>query len=254
MASWSLSAVLANKRCRAEQSVTSHRSWWPLNNLFRLVYSLNGCPIADFSGISWSWKIRPFIGKSTIPLSIYCALPHNTTHISRAKTYPRLFRTPVLVAIALIETGMDPLEAVALIRKHRKGAVNKVQLAYLQKYKAHSKKKCTIMWNIVSIMLYYTFYLFSFCVSPQNFGVQTAIVFFAFVCLLVFSMQTQNTLSHNSTPLVSHTTQHNILQTCFISLLSHPKPSPRCWSTSRSSQSPPDLDDDYLSIFGYFIY
>jgi len=57
-----------------------------------------------------------------------------------------LGRTPVLVAIALIETGgMNPLEAVALIRKHRKGAVNKVQLAYLQKYKPKNKKSCSIM-------------------------------------------------------------------------------------------------------------
>ncbi len=51
-----------------------------------------------------------------------------------------------MVAIALIESGMNALEAVQLIRKHRKGAVNKPQLEFLQKYKKKSKKKgCTIM-------------------------------------------------------------------------------------------------------------
>jgi len=57
-----------------------------------------------------------------------------------------LGRTPLLVAIALIETGMPSLEAVAFIRKHRKGAINKIQLEYLRKYKPKAKKKgCIIM-------------------------------------------------------------------------------------------------------------
>ncbi|EIE82209.1 hypothetical protein RO3G_06914 [Rhizopus delemar RA 99-880] len=34
-----------------------------------------------------------------------------------------LGRAPVLIAIALIEEGMDPLESVAFIRKHRQGAI-----------------------------------------------------------------------------------------------------------------------------------
>ena len=51
-----------------------------------------------------------------------------------------------MVAIALIEGGMGALEAVALIRKHRRGAVNKPQLEFLQKYKKRSKKKgCIVM-------------------------------------------------------------------------------------------------------------
>jgi protein tyrosine phosphatase type 4A len=51
-----------------------------------------------------------------------------------------------MVAIALIEGGMNSLEAVALIRKQRKGAVNKPQLEFLQKYKKRSKKKgCIVM-------------------------------------------------------------------------------------------------------------
>ncbi|GAA5817267.1 hypothetical protein MFLAVUS_010810 [Mucor flavus] len=36
-------------------------------------------------------------------------------------------RAPVLIAISLIEDGMDPLDAIAYIRKHRRGALNKNQ-------------------------------------------------------------------------------------------------------------------------------
>ncbi|KAG5462976.1 MAG: hypothetical protein BJ554DRAFT_2555 [Olpidium bornovanus] len=42
----------------------------------------------------------------------------------------------VLVALALVEfDGMDPLEAVELVRKRRRGALNKQQLQWLSTYK-----------------------------------------------------------------------------------------------------------------------
>jgi protein tyrosine phosphatase type 4A len=37
----------------------------------------------------------------------------------------------VLVAIALIEAGMSPLDAVEYVRKFRRGAFNSVQIGYL---------------------------------------------------------------------------------------------------------------------------
>ena len=43
-----------------------------------------------------------------------------------------LGRAPVLVAVALIEEGLQPLEAVELIRSKRRGAINQSQLKYLQ--------------------------------------------------------------------------------------------------------------------------
>eukprot|EP01105_Mastigella_eilhardi_P016477 TRINITY_DN3769_c0_g1_i1.p1 TRINITY_DN3769_c0_g1~~TRINITY_DN3769_c0_g1_i1.p1 ORF type:complete len:163 (-),score=52.54 TRINITY_DN3769_c0_g1_i1:165-653(-) len=57
-----------------------------------------------------------------------------------------LGRAPVLVAIALIENGMQPLQAVTFIRSKRRGAINVNQLQYLKNYKPHfNKGKCIVM-------------------------------------------------------------------------------------------------------------
>lgn len=46
-----------------------------------------------------------------------------------------LGRAPVLVAIALIEDGMEAISAVTLIREQRRGAINTLQLGYLKEYR-----------------------------------------------------------------------------------------------------------------------
>ncbi|KAI8141701.1 protein-tyrosine phosphatase-like protein [Fennellomyces sp. T-0311] len=52
-----------------------------------------------------------------------------------------LGRAPVLVAIALIEAGMNQLDAIEFIRNKRRGAFNKPQIVYLDSYKRTSKHK-----------------------------------------------------------------------------------------------------------------
>ncbi len=59
-----------------------------------------------------------------------------------------LGRAPVLVTLALLESGLftDSLTAVNFIRSVRRGAINAVQLKYLDSYKPRKKKDgCSIM-------------------------------------------------------------------------------------------------------------
>ena len=57
-----------------------------------------------------------------------------------------LGRAPVLVALALVEDGMEPLAAVTAIRAKRRGAINARQLHYLEHvYKRRSGGgKCVV--------------------------------------------------------------------------------------------------------------
>lgn len=55
-----------------------------------------------------------------------------------------LGRAPVLVAVALMEGGMKYEDAVEFIRKKRRGAINRNQLQYLEKYRP---KYCLKMNN-----------------------------------------------------------------------------------------------------------
>lgn len=54
-----------------------------------------------------------------------------------------LGRAPVLVCISLIEKGMSPEDAIAHVRRQRKGAINARQLKFLQSYKKSGG--CVIM-------------------------------------------------------------------------------------------------------------
>eukprot|EP00924_Labyrinthula_sp_SR-Ha-C_P013070 augustus_masked-scaffold_12-processed-gene-8.10-mRNA-1 protein AED:0.26 eAED:0.37 QI:0/-1/0/1/-1/1/1/0/220 len=60
-----------------------------------------------------------------------------------------LGRGPVLVAVALIEFGgLSATEAVELIRKHRRGAINKKQELWLMRYKSKNVSKKKVMCPI----------------------------------------------------------------------------------------------------------
>lgn len=56
-----------------------------------------------------------------------------------------LGRAPLLVAIALIESGRDYTDAVQLIRKKRSGCINRAQLEYLRNYKPTMAKSCCVI-------------------------------------------------------------------------------------------------------------
>jgi len=53
-----------------------------------------------------------------------------------------LGRAPVLVALSLIELDVEPLEAVAMIRKKRRGAINARQIKFLENYKKQAAAGC----------------------------------------------------------------------------------------------------------------
>jgi len=56
-----------------------------------------------------------------------------------------LGRAPVLVAIALMEGGMDAYDTITFIRRKRRGALNARQITFLENYKPKgSTKKCII--------------------------------------------------------------------------------------------------------------
>ena len=50
-----------------------------------------------------------------------------------------LGRAPVLVALALIEYGMKPLDAIEFIRSRRKGALNSHQIEFIDRYRRRRK-------------------------------------------------------------------------------------------------------------------
>jgi len=56
-----------------------------------------------------------------------------------------LGRAPVLVAIALMESGMEPMDTIAFIRKKRKGAINARQIKFIEAYTPHAKGCCVIL-------------------------------------------------------------------------------------------------------------
>ncbi|CAC9474294.1 protein tyrosine phosphatase-like protein [Leishmania infantum JPCM5] len=58
-----------------------------------------------------------------------------------------LGRAPILVALALVEYGnVSALDAIALIREKRRGAINQTQMHWITKYKRrHQSGGCVIM-------------------------------------------------------------------------------------------------------------
>ena len=56
-----------------------------------------------------------------------------------------LGRAPVLVCIALMHAGLSAHDAVQLVRKKRRGAINTVQLEFLEKYRPTAPAACCVI-------------------------------------------------------------------------------------------------------------
>jgi len=57
-----------------------------------------------------------------------------------------LGRAPILVAIAIIENGgINGVDAIDFIRKHRKGAFNKTQVTFIQNYQPKKAQGCCVI-------------------------------------------------------------------------------------------------------------
>lgn len=70
----------------------------------------------------------------------------NTNEYVAVHCVAGLGRAPVLVTIALVESGMKPDEAVSYIRKKRRGAINQKQLNYVYSYKSNKPSpSCCVM-------------------------------------------------------------------------------------------------------------
>jgi protein tyrosine phosphatase type 4A len=58
-----------------------------------------------------------------------------------------LGRAPLLVCLSLIENGMDTIEAIEMIRRHRNGALNSKQIDYLIRFKKTEKNSYSCLIN-----------------------------------------------------------------------------------------------------------
>nr|AIY30229.1 protein tyrosine phosphatase PRL [Entamoeba histolytica] len=101
--------------------------------IHELVYQDEGCPssriISDFMRI-----VHAIFPNDQNPLGITLGV-HCLSGIGRA---------PTLVAIALIELGMENTEAMKLVRRKRSGAINVLQSRFIQSYVPQEKRMCNI--------------------------------------------------------------------------------------------------------------
>ncbi|KAJ3183744.1 Protein tyrosine phosphatase type IVA 3 [Irineochytrium annulatum] len=101
---------------------------------------LQMCDDRFHGGISGSGSSSSSAAVTTTSASADSSENNNSGPAIAVHCVAGLGRAPVLVAIALIESGMASLDAVEYVRARRRGAFNTIQLAYLDSYKRSWRK------------------------------------------------------------------------------------------------------------------
>eukprot|EP00842_Homolaphlyctis_polyrhiza_P000266 jgi/Hompol1/123/HPOL_005235-RA len=109
----------------AEKNIVVHD--WPFKD--------GGVPAADVINNFLALAESRFGGLSLDPKRESSETPCIAVHCVAG-----LGRAPVLVAVALIEAGMAPLDAIDFVRKHRRGAFNTIQMQFLADTYKRSKR------------------------------------------------------------------------------------------------------------------
>jgi len=81
------------------------------------------------------------------------ALPEEERPAIAVHCVAGLGRAPILVAIALTEYGMEPLDAVEFIRKKRAGAFNSRQITYVDGYKRRKNTMSSLRKGISKLFV-----------------------------------------------------------------------------------------------------
>ncbi|VDL74949.1 unnamed protein product [Nippostrongylus brasiliensis] len=90
-------------------------------------------PLRDHGIDVLDWEFSD--GSPPPPELVRASFKEHPEHCIAVHCVAGLGRAPVLVALALIEAGMKYEDAVELIRRQRRGALNQKQLNFLEKYK-----------------------------------------------------------------------------------------------------------------------
>lgn len=107
----------------------------------------NTKPLEEAGITIFDWPFEDGDPPSSEVIGKWLDLVQNTKGRIAVHCVAGLGRAPVMVAISLMEQGLDAEDAVAFIRDKRRGAINRKQLDFLHSYKPHKKggKGCLVM-------------------------------------------------------------------------------------------------------------
>jgi protein tyrosine phosphatase type 4A len=120
-------AVVLVRTCESlydDEQFISHGIQTAVSSIQALYYNDGTAPPKHIIR-EWLGLVKACFARSKLDGSRPCIAVHCMAGLGRA---------PVMVAIALIEAGLDYLSVVVLIREKRRGSLNENQLNYLRQY------------------------------------------------------------------------------------------------------------------------